>query len=292
MIDADLYPTRAGGPARLLPRLDPVLASDTTGPLSRGQLADYECNGFVILPAVLQAADLDALARECGELESVDGPDERVIFERGCGAVRSVFAFHERGGALGALARHPALLGAARQILGEDVYVHQSRVNFKPALHGAGFYWHSDFETWHAEDGMPRMRALSVSVLLDANHAWNGPLMLLPGSHRTFVSCPAPTPPDHHRVSLVDQEVGTPSAAALRALFDAAGRIEVAVGPPGTAVLFDCNTLHASGANLSPVPRRNAFLVYNAATNRLVAPFGAPRPRPAFLAHRDPSPTR
>jgi hypothetical protein len=47
------------------------------------------------------------------------------------------------------------VVGPARQLLGSDVYVHQSRVNFKPGFNGQDFYWHSDFETWHAEDGMP-----------------------------------------------------------------------------------------------------------------------------------------
>ena len=52
----------------------------------------------------------------------------------------------------------------AEQILGSQVYIHQSRVNLKPGFKGKEFYWHSDFETWHIEDGMPRMRALSCSI--------------------------------------------------------------------------------------------------------------------------------
>lgn len=60
----------------------------------------------------------------------------------------------------------PTPARAGRQILGSEVYIHQSRVNYKPGYGGTGFYWHSDFETWHSEDGMPRMRALSVSIAL------------------------------------------------------------------------------------------------------------------------------
>lgn len=51
------------------------------------------------------------------------------------------------------------LLNVARQILGSEVYIHQFRANMKPGFLGKEFYWHSDFETWHVEDGMPSMRA-------------------------------------------------------------------------------------------------------------------------------------
>lgn len=287
----DRYPSRDGGETRRTARLDPVVHGEPSGgPLTDSQVSGFDRDGFVLLPSLLGEREVAALRAALDALwrTARGGADEGVIRERDGGAVRSVFAVHDREDAFGAIARHPTLVGAARQILGDEVYVHQSRVNFKPALVGGAFGWHSDFETWHAEDGMPRMRALSASVLLDDNHAWNGPLMLIPGSHRTYVSCPTPTPPDHYRASLVDQRVGTPSADALRALYDEAGRIDLALGPAGTVVLFDCNTMHASGSNLSPLPRRNVFLVYNAMSNRLVEPFAAKAPRPAFLATRAP----
>lgn len=66
---------------------------------------------------------------------------------------------------------------------GGDVYIHQSRINDKFGFKGSGFNWHSDLETWHSEDGMPRMRALSASLMLTDNNEFNGPLMLIPGSH-------------------------------------------------------------------------------------------------------------
>ncbi|MDQ3032428.1 MAG: phytanoyl-CoA dioxygenase family protein [Myxococcota bacterium] len=289
----DLYPTRDGRSTRCFERADPVVhAPQLRGPLDELQVARYQRDGFLVLPSLLSAGEVAELRVGLETIRRTErgGVEAGVIRERGGDAVRSVFAVHERPDVFGALARHATLVGAARQILDDEIYVHQSRVNFKPALVGKSFGWHSDFETWHAEDGMPRMRALSASVLLDPNHAWNGPLMLLPGSHRTFVSCPTPTPPDNHRLSLVDQQIGTPSSDALCALFDDVSRIDLALGPEGTVVLFDCNTMHASSSNLSPLPRSNVFLVYNALSNRLVAPFAAPAPRPAFLATREPVP--
>lgn len=285
------YRTRDGGVTRIIPRCDPAIHGEPRGgPLDEVQLRRYEREGFLVLPSLIEEATVCALRDAVNRTlcDAKGGADEGVIRERGTRDVRSVFAVHERPGPFHALARHPFLLGAAQQILGDSVYVHQSRINFKPALVGRAFGWHSDFETWHAEDGMPRIRALSMSILLDENHPWNGPLMLIPGSHETFVSCPRPTPPDHFRSSLVEQEVGTPSAEAISLLYEKAGRIELALGPAGTVVLFDANTMHASGSNLSPLPRSNVFMVYNAISNALVSPFAASAPRPEFLASRRP----
>lgn len=283
----DCYPTRDGGATRLVSRAEPVVYGARSGPLSAAELAAYDRDGVVVLEDVVRPADLRATLEVLTAAERVHGDvDEGVIREPGTGSLRSIFDVHGGRGPLARLSRDPFLVAAARQILGDDVYIHQSRVNFKPALGGSGFSWHSDFETWHAEDGMPRMRAVSVSILFDDNEPWNGPLFVLPGSHRTFVSCPRPTPPEHHKTSLVAQEVGTPSHDALRTLFDRVGRIEVATGRAGSVVLFDCNALHASAANLSPVPRRNFFLVYNAMSNALEAPFAETPPRPGYLASR------
>ncbi|MCB1474687.1 MAG: phytanoyl-CoA dioxygenase family protein, partial [Rhodobiaceae bacterium] len=160
-------------------------------------------------------------------------------------------------------------------------------LNYKPGFTGKEFYWHSDFETWHAEDGMPRMRAISASVLLTDNGPLNGPLMLMPGSHRSFVACAGATPENNHESSLQRQEVGVPSHAALTELAEKFG-IDFAAGKAGTVILFDCNTMHGSNGNITPFARSNAFFVFNAWSNRLLDPFAAARPRPDFLGVRAP----
>ena len=187
------------------------------------------------------------------------------------------------------LAADPRIVEPVSQILGSEVYVHQSRVNLKPGFTGKDFYWHSDFETWHAEDGMPRMRALSVSVSLTENHEWNGSLMVVPGSHLKFVGCAGETPEGHYRQSLRDQEYGVPSREALTRLV-AEGGIHQVTGAPGSAVLFDCNVMHGSNGNITPFARRNVFLVYNSVENALVEPFAAPGRRPEFIASREARP--
>lgn len=149
--------------------------------------------------------------------------DQRVVREPGGTEVRSVFEVHRASHLVADLVASPAMAGAARQLLGSAVYVHQSRANRKPGFVGREFAWHSDFETWHAEDGMPAPRALSVSLALTPNHVHNGSLMIIPGWHRTFVPTVGTTPDGHYRQSLRRQQVGVPDENALVAPFAAPG---------------------------------------------------------------------
>jgi ectoine hydroxylase len=210
-----------------------------------------------------------------------------VIVEPGSAVVRSLFRLHRTNDLFRELCKDPRIAGIARQILGSKVYIHQSRVNFKPAFSGKEFFWHSDFETWHVEDGMPRMRALSVSINLTENNEFNGPLMVVGGSHQTYIRCVGKTPDDHFKDSLRKQEYGVPCCDALEKLVESGTGIAAPKGAPGSATLFDCNTMHGSVGNLSPYPRTNFFVVFNSVDNSLVEPFGGKPPRPEFLGERE-----
>jgi ectoine hydroxylase len=290
---ADRYPTRTGAGPALLPRLDPVVhGRGAPGPLTPDQLASFERDGFLHLPEVFSPVEVAEMRAEM--LALAERPDlrasGRVVIEPAGDVVRSVFEVHAVSEVFGKLAADPRVADAARQLLGSDVYVHQSRVNYKPGFGGEGFYWHSDFETWHAEDGLPAMRTVSVSIALTDNLVVNGPLMIIPGSHRTFVACAGETPADHYRQSLRSQEIGTPDDASLRRLVEDAGEIRTFTGEAGGVTAFDCNCMHGSGSNISPHPRSNVFVVYNSVHNVPAQPFAAPARRPPFVASRDITP--
>jgi ectoine hydroxylase len=214
---------------------------------------------------------------------------ELAVTEPLSGEIRSVFGVSTVSDLFERLARDERLVNIVRQLLGSEVYLYQSRVNFKPGFRGKEFYWHSDFETWHAEDGMPRMRAISCSIALTDNHEFNGPLMLIPGSHKYFVQCAGETPEDHYHQSLKKQDFGVPSDEQLEYLVQESG-IVVPKGPAGSVVLFDCNTLHGSNGNITPFPRSNVFCVYNSVENALAEPFAAEERRPWFLGNREAAP--
>lgn len=285
----DMYPSRVAELPSIHPRLDPVVWGDADGPLDPELVSNYEENGYLVLPGFLPPSTLKAVDREVRRLSADEEVKDRPqsIIEPDGRALRSLFEVHKGDDPLGEVARDKKLVGVARQLLGDDVYVHQSRVNLKPGFRGKEFYWHSDFETWHTEDGMPRMRAVSCSILLTPNHTYNGPLLAIDGSHNWFVSCVGETPRDNYERSLRRQDLGVPDEDSLRELVSR-GRIGECTGMPGTVVFFDCNLMHGSSGNISPAERHNVFLVYNAMSNSLEEPFAAPGRRPEFIASREP----
>lgn len=288
-VATDYYRSRVATPMALIPRVEPVVYArgSYAQALSAEQLRSYEENGFLVMHDVFDAAEVQRYKQELQRLlqlpELVGQPD--TITEPGSDAIRSLFKVHERSKLVRNLIQDPRLLQVARQILGSEVYLHQSRANFKPGFTGKAFYWHSDFETWHVEDGMPSMRALSCSVLLTDNNACNGSLMLVPGSHRYFVPCLGETPEQHHKQSLKKQEYGVPSQEHLTQLVDEGGLVTVEA-KAGSVIFFDCNTMHGSANNISPWARSNLFMVFNSVDNALQSPKYGLEPRPDFLGYR------
>ncbi|MET7639022.1 ectoine hydroxylase [Streptomyces sp. NPDC005438] len=291
---ADLYPTR-GTTEVATPRVDPVVWSEpgTPGPLAASDLSDFERDGFHVVDQLITPDEVSVYSQELERL--ISDPeiraDERSIVEPKSQDVRSVFEVHKISKVFAELVRDPRVVERARQILGSDVYVHQSRINVKPGFGATGFYWHSDFETWHAEDGLPRMRTVSISIALTRNHDTNGGLMIMPGSHKTFLGCAGSTPKDNYKKSLQMQDAGTPSDEALTRFADSHG-IKLFTGAPGSATMFDCNCMHGSGDNITPYPRSNVFIVFNSVENAAVEPFAAPVRRPEFIGARDFTPVR
>lgn len=287
----DTYQSRVDNETAILLRQDPIIYSDLRAEVPNGltqhQLKNYQKNGFILLKGLFSEQEAALFLKEARKM--TEDPKirarEEAIAEPGSEEVRSVFMVHRLNELYRQVVADVRVANVARQILGSEVYIHQSRVNLKSGFIGKEFYWHSDFETWHVEDGMPRMRAVSCVILLTENNEFNGPLMLMPGSHTHYISCAGETPEDHYKQSLRKQEYGIADPAALSFLAERGG-IQSMKGPAGSVVFFDCNTMHGSNSNISPFPRANLFFVYNSVENTLENPRGGLKPRPEFIATR------
>ncbi len=284
----DRYPSRVSMSPKVFERQDPVVYGRACdGPLDANSLDLFEENGFLHFDAVLEPSLLaDAVqALERLRHDSAVRQLPHSVFEPASNQLRSIFAVHQLNDVMRQVCHHPKLVAMAQQLLGSDVYVHQSRINDKAGFGGQPFYWHSDFETWHVEDGMPSMRAVSCSIALTPNTPYNGPLMLVPGSHHRFIECVGQTPEDHYKQSLRRQDLGVPDPESLTELIEALGVI-APTGLAGSVTLFECNTLHGSNSNITPNARSNIFVVYNSLENKLEMPFCGLPPRPNFIAER------
>ncbi len=291
----DDYPTRREK-EKIFDRCDPVVYEGFQGEIKHGlnkeALGSYEENGFMLFPSLFSKEEVAVFLEAFKDLiqsESLQTRDEYVT-EPESGALRTIFSPHRFSAVFDRLSRDRRILDKVRQILGGDVYIHHSRINIKRGLEGKSFPWHSDFETWHAEDGFPRPRCLSACIMLTENTEFNGPLYLIRGSHKRFVSCAGQTPQNHFKESLKKQAYGSPSRAAIARLVDEGDLVGV-YGPPGTLVLTEGNIMHGSPDNISPRARTNTFFVFNSVHNLPAPkPFGAGRFRPPFLSNRDYSP--
>lgn len=268
-------------------REDPVLWGEGSGPWSPEETQSYCQEGYRFKRGLFSDSEAAELLAESERLAAEASADDwGVVAEPDSDVVRSVFRLHRTNKVFRRVCHDPRLVDAARQVLGSEVYVHQSRINYKPAFDGKEFFWHSDFETWHVEDGMPRMRAVSVSLFLTESNEFNGPLVVVPRSHEIYIRCAGATPENHFEQSLRKQEYGVPSREAMRLLVERGG-MTAPTGPAGSALFFECNTMHGSAGNMSPFPRVNLFVVYNSVENAVVEPFGARPPRPEYLAERE-----
>ncbi|MCA9215575.1 MAG: phytanoyl-CoA dioxygenase family protein [Planctomycetales bacterium] len=283
---SDPYYSRTLDQWQAAKRVDPV-AADAPGPLTTDEVWNYVRDGFLFAPELFSQSEVDEFLAEAESLaENWPAGQPGIIKEPDSDVVRSVFRLHKVSQLYNdRFFRDFRILDRVQQLIGTDVYIHQSRLNYKPAFDGKEFFWHSDFETWHVEDGMPRMRALSVSLFLTESHEFNGPLMLIPGSHETYIRCTGGTPDKHFERSLRRQDYGVPSRQALEFLLEGSS-IVAPKGAAGSVVFFDCNTMHGSSGNLGPTPRINLFSVYNSLENAVTQPFCNRPPRPEYLAER------
>ncbi|WP_079526432.1 ectoine hydroxylase [Halobacillus hunanensis] len=293
----DLYPSRQNHKPEIFKRKDPVIYTDRSkdgqAPITREQLNFYEENGFLQIENFFTEQEVSQMQKGIFELQdsSKDVTSNKVVREPQSDEIRSIFHVHQDDDYFKKVANDQRLLDIVNHLLGSDVYIHQSRINYKPGFTGKEFDWHSDFETWHVEDGMPRMRAVSLSIALSDNYTFNGPLMLIPGSHNYYVSCVGETPDDNYKESLQKQKLGVPDHENLSWLADHGGGISVPTGKAGSITLFESNTMHGSNGNITPYSRNNLFMVFNSVENQLVEPYSGGKKRPEFIAVREGAPT-
>src|SRR5690606_25262990 len=119
---------------RFLPRLDPVIHSEWSAeaPIGRPQYDAYARDGFLFLEGLLSAEEVGVLIEESARLRSGRAAldPETVFTEKGSGDIRSIFAPHGQSAVMAALASDERLAGLARFLLGDEVYIHQSRLNY------------------------------------------------------------------------------------------------------------------------------------------------------------------
>lgn len=268
--------------------------------LSPVHLAEFRRCGFLLLHDLFSTEEIARIKEEVPSLTQRDSAAR--VKEKDGRLVRSVYGCHRNSEVCAQLVRHPRVLLPAMQILDGRVYVHQFKINVKAARGGDAWEWHQDYVFWRNEDGMPNARAINVAVYLDDVTEFNGPLLLLPGSHTEGV-----IEVDSHRPASA-ASANLPSSASesspewlshltigLKYRLDpqtveqliARWGTHAATAAAGAVLFFDANVVHGSSANMSSCDRTVVIVSFNSVDNVLPP---SPTPRPEFLASRDFSP--
>lgn len=230
--------------------------------LTESQLDEFHERGFLFFPDLLEATHTCELQESLDTVLERRGPE--VIREESDGmAARLIFGAHQYSEPFGRLSTSPNLVRHVCQLLEDEIYLHQSRINPKMGMgQGGAWTWHQDYPPWKTIDGMAQPRCIVAAVFLDDCTPVNSPLLLIPGSHHhgLLESQPLTDSSNHgydlHRITSTD----------VVRLATQHG-IEPLVGPAGSIALIHCNLVHGSADNISPWRRAILYLVYNAVSN-------------------------
>ncbi len=210
------------------------------------EIAQFERDGFLILPDVLAPAEIRRLTTLAERVRRRAGPAED-------GSVHAL-GFISTAPAFADLVDHPRVLSVVCSVLGWNLHVYHCHLDVHPPAPAAGpprWRWHQDGGRQNLEietDPRPRLSVKVAWFLSDVSRPGRGNFQVVPGSHRRN-RLPRPDRP----------ELGLPPPA---------GAIDV-LARPGSAVVFDRRLWHARGENRSRRTRRALFLAY---TYRWVRP--------------------
>jgi hypothetical protein len=225
----------------------------TTRPLKPREIALFERDGFLLLPGFFDDREIAPLREGCLADPSIGGR-LRAVADSSGNAQEVIVWTALTDDYLGVLPRLARLIDAAEALLGKPSYHWHSKLSMK-APHTAGRWdWHQDYPYWY-DDGCLRPDMLTCMIAVDRVTEANGCVTLVQGSHLlgriNHVRIGEASGCDPTRLDLIRRQL--PSVP-----------VEM---EPGDACFFHSNTLHASGANTSDLPRTLLHCSYNTIEN-------------------------
>ena len=227
--------------------------------LTPEQIESYHENGYVVARGVVTGERLDALRRETdaivAQAAGVTSHDEIYDLEDSHSPsnprVRRIKEPFRHSAFFDALARDPAVTDLVAQLIGPDIRLYGGKMNLKSAGYGAPVEWHQDWAFYpHTNDDV-----LATGLLLDDCDEMNGPLLVMPGTHK------GPTY-DHHAEGRFCGAMcpDDPEASGLDF-----GKAVALTGKAGDMTIHHVRLVHGSALNRSNRQRRLLLHEYAAA---------------------------
>jgi phytanoyl-CoA hydroxylase len=224
--------------------------------LTKAQVEQYRELGYLVVADVLDAGLLgeirrtvDAIVADAGKVTThTDVYDLEESHTPENPRVRRIKTPHKHFPFFAELTRHPRITGILAQLIGSDIRLHGAKLNMKSAGYGAAVEWHQDWAFYpHTND-----EVLATGLYLDDCDMENGPLLVVPGTHKGPVR-------DHHAngyfAGAMDPE--------LKGL-DYSKAVPL-TGKAGSMTIHHARLVHGSALNTSAKPRRLLLHEYAAA---------------------------
>jgi phytanoyl-CoA hydroxylase len=224
--------------------------------LTEEQISFYDENGYLVVEGVLSPEKLAELRAETdaiiADAKNVSANDDLYDLEDSHRPnnprVRRIKEPYNHNPYFWRHVSDTDVTDIVAQLLGPDVRVYGGKMNIKAAGYGAPVEWHQDWAFYpHTNDDV-----LATGMLLDDCDEENGPLMIIPGSHR------GPTHDHHHDGAFCG---GFDPDAAKLDLSKAAKLM----GPAGSMTIHHVRAVHGSALNTSNRQRRLLLTEYAAA---------------------------
>jgi ectoine hydroxylase-related dioxygenase (phytanoyl-CoA dioxygenase family) len=225
--------------------------------ISQRDIEQYRTDGYLVVPDVLDAGMLQrvrgALDNLVAGAAAVREHTEIYDLEPGhqpeAPKVRRIKLPHGHTPVFWDLAQYPPLVAILEKLLGPSgVRLHGSKINLKQPHYGSPVEWHQDWAFYpHTNDDL-----LAVGVMLDDAFLENGPLLVVPGSHKGPVW-------DHHSPEGYFCGAMDPTRAEV----DFASAVPL-TGRAGSMSFHHVRLVHGSAQNISSKPRRLLLYEYAA----------------------------
>lgn len=221
--------------------------------LSDRDVDGYRRRGFACVADFVPAETIAAFRREAERIAAAStagGFDpERVEMEPDRGSsgskVRRIYEPCTHYPLFSAYAESAAILDAVQQLIGENLLLHYSKLNMKPAEVGSVVEWHQDLSYYP----LTNRDSLAVLIYLDDADEANGCLRVLPG---------------RHEADLMDHTASGAFQGCITEPIDEREAVSLS-GKAGTAIFLHAMTPHASMQNRSGRQRRTLIISYRAA---------------------------
>jgi len=224
--------------------------------LTKAEIEQYRELGYLVVSGVFRygivaeiRGAVDAIIADAGKVTThTDVYDLEESHTPEQPRVRRIKTPHKHFPFFAELTRNPRITSILAQLIGENIRLHGAKLNMKSAGYGAAVEWHQDWAFYpHTNDDV-----LATGLYLDDCDMANGPLLVVPGTHKGPVY-------DHH----ADGYFVGAMAPEIEGL-DYAKAVPL-TGRAGSMTIHHARLVHGSALNTSSKPRRLLLHEYTAA---------------------------